>query len=307
MSDQRRGIAVALVAAGVSGVAVFVNGLAVRRFDDTTVYTTAKNLVAGVLLLGVLVTFAPRASAEPSASRSRRSSWALVAIAVVGGSVPFVLFFEGLARASSGDAAFIHKTLVVWVALGATAVLRERFTVAHAAAIALLLAGHAVLAGGFDDLAPGRGELYIFAATLLWSVEVLIAKPLLGGIRPQVAATVRMAGGCVVLVGWLAVTARLDDLARLGGDQVWWVLLTGSTLAVFVSAWYTALALAPAIDVTAVLVLGAVFTGLLNVVFRGAPVTGNSLGWVLIAGAVGVVATVSRSGADRPSPLPTAA
>ena len=52
-----------------------------------------------------------------------------------------------------------------------------------------------------------------------------------------------------------------------------WLAVTGTTLAAFVSLWYRALAAAPAIDVTAVLVAGAVVTAILNTGFRGAPVT----------------------------------
>jgi len=112
------GAALALIAALVSGVAVFVNGYGVHAVKDATVYTTAKNLVAAVLLgaLAALAT-ARRSPARLTRPRGRRQWAGLAVVAVVGGSVPFVLFFEGLARASSVQAAFIQKTLVVWVAL----------------------------------------------------------------------------------------------------------------------------------------------------------------------------------------------
>ena len=63
---------------------------------------------------------------------------------MIGGSVPFVLFFEGLARAEATQAAFIQKTLVIWVALLAVPLLRERFRTPHALAIVLLIAGPGV-------------------------------------------------------------------------------------------------------------------------------------------------------------------
>jgi hypothetical protein len=44
-----RGLALAAVAAGISGLAVFVNGYGVRAVSDATVYTTAKNLVAAAV------------------------------------------------------------------------------------------------------------------------------------------------------------------------------------------------------------------------------------------------------------------
>lgn len=300
--NRNRGIAFALMTALVSGGAVFVNGLAVRRFDDATVYTTAKNLVAGVLLAAALVAVTASVPERAAAVRSAaRSHWpALGIIALVGGAVPFVLFFEGLARATSTNAAFIHKTLVVWVAIGATVVLRERVTAVHVGAIALLVVGHLVLTGGLGAAELGTAELLVLAATLLWSVEVLLVKRLLPDVPSQLAATARMAGGSVLLVVWLAVTGSLGGLFGLDGRQWLWVLLTGSTLAVFVGCWYTALSLAPAVDVTAVLVLGAVVTGLLNTGFRGVPLTTESYGYVLIA--LGVFAVAARS-VVRPAPV----
>ena len=299
-----RGIAFALVTAGVSGVAVFVNGLAVRRFDDATVYTTAKNLLAGVILAVVLLLATigvPERAAE--VRRAARRSWpTLAVIALVGGAVPFVLFFEGLARATSTNAAFIHKTMVIWVAIGATAILRERVTAVHVGAIGLLVVGHLVLTGGWGAATFGSAEVLVLAATLLWAVEVLIVKRLLGDVPPQVAATARMAGGSVILVAWLAITGHLGDLAALDTRQWLWILLTGSTLAAFVGCWYTALSLAPAVDVTAVLVLGAVVTGLLNSGFRGVPLTIDSSGYILIA--LGVAAVAVRGAHERPVPEP---
>jgi len=50
---RRAGVVLALVAAVVSGVAVFINTYGVKAVGDATVYTTAKNLVAA-LLLGAL-------------------------------------------------------------------------------------------------------------------------------------------------------------------------------------------------------------------------------------------------------------
>jgi hypothetical protein len=83
------------------------------------------------------------------------AQWAgLAAVAIVGGSVPFILFFEGLARVTSTDAAFIQKTLVIWVALLAVPLLRERIGPWHLAAIAALVWGQAILGGGIGGIRP---------------------------------------------------------------------------------------------------------------------------------------------------------
>ncbi len=51
MTTRATGIALAFVTAVISGISIFVNGHAVRHFGDATVYTTAKNAVAGALLV----------------------------------------------------------------------------------------------------------------------------------------------------------------------------------------------------------------------------------------------------------------
>lgn len=94
---------------------------------------------------------------------------------LVGGSVPFLLFFEGLSRATSTQAAFIHKSLLVWVVILAIILLKERLGIAHVAALGLLVWGQISLAGGITDLGMGSGELMVLAATLMWSVEVIVA------------------------------------------------------------------------------------------------------------------------------------
>jgi drug/metabolite transporter (DMT)-like permease len=295
----------AAVAALVSGVAVFVNGVAVRHFDDATVYTTAKNLWAGVLLAVALLALPVRAAPRPVAESGGRAPWPwLVVVAVIGGAVPFVLFFEGLAIATSTDAAFIHKTLVVWVAVGASIVLHERLRPAHFVAIALLVVGHVVVSGGVSLSGVGRGEALILAATLLWTLEVLVVKRLLVVVPAARLATVRMLGGSIVLLAWLGVRGELAALASFTAGQWWWLAVTGTTLAAFVSLWYRALAAAPATDVTAVLVAGAVVTAVLNTGLRGVPVTVDAVGYlVVLAGVVVVAVSSARTEAARPRGL----
>jgi drug/metabolite transporter (DMT)-like permease len=283
------GVALALVTATISGFAVFANGYAVKRFGDATVYTTAKNGVAGILLvlIALPLLLSTRAAPGPAPKpRSRNQHLALLAVAVVGGSVPFVLFFEGLAQASSTQAAFIHKTLVVWVALLAVPLLKERLSWAHYAAIGLLLAGQAALAGEAGTVALGAGELMILAATLLWAVEVVFVKHLLASLAAPTLAAARLGLGTMLLLGFVAVSGRWGELAGLGAEQWAWALLTGVILAGYVATWYAALARAQAVDVTAVLVLGAVVTALLDRGIEGAPFDAVGIGLIALGGAI---------------------
>lgn len=290
----RRGLGIGLAfgTAVISGVSVFVNSYGVRAAPDATVYTTAKNLVAAVVLL-LFAAAARRYAPRPVVVWSPRRRLGLLTVAVIGGSVPFVLFFTGLAHASSTHAAFVHKTLVVWVALLAVPLLGERLGPLHYAAIGLLLAGQAVLGGGLAGFRFGTGELMILAATLLWAAEVIVVKRLVGGIPPDVLAAARMGLGVVLLLGWVAVSGRWQVLTGLSAEGWRWAFLTGLLLAGYVATWYHALALAPAVDVTAVLVVAAVITAALNAAVKGVPVTPDAgLGVVLLLAGAGLVAAI---------------
>ena len=298
---RRAGAVVAVATACVSGVAVFVNGYGVRRFPDATTYTTAKNLVAA-LLLGALALAATAARSVDGLTRPRgRAAWlGVAAVALVGGSVPFVLFFEGLSRATSTDAAFLHKTLVVWVAVLAVPLLRERLGAAHVVAIGLLVLGQAVLAGDLGALRPGAGESMVLAATLLWAIEVVVAKRLLGDVSPLSLATARMGGGVVVLLAWTAARGQIGALLGLDRAAWGWALATGALLFVYVATWYTALARAQAVDVTAVLVFGAVVTAVLERAVNGV-VLPDPAGLGLIAVGTVFVLVAARGRAPSPS------
>jgi drug/metabolite transporter (DMT)-like permease len=272
MTHRATGIALAFATACISGVSIWINGRAVPHFADATVYTTAKNAVAGalLLLLALAVTVRTAEPARPIVGRGRIAG--LAAVAVVGGSVPFILFFEGLKRAEATQASFIQKTLVVWVALLAVPLLKERVRAPHLLAVVLLVARQVWLVGSAGRIACGEGEAMILAATLLWAVEVVIVKRLLLGVSPRVLAAARMGLGTILLVGWLAVTGRAGALGGLDAAQWQWVGLTGLLLTAYVATWYAALARADAVDVTAVLVFGAVITAALSGTIDGSAV-----------------------------------
>jgi drug/metabolite transporter (DMT)-like permease len=281
----------------ISGTAVFMNSYGVKRFASPSVYTTAKNLMAALMLVGLAAVLVARRTSERPVRPTTPGEWVgLAAVAVIGGSVPFLLFFEGLAQATSTNAAFIHKTLVIWVALLAVPLLKERLGPLHVAAIAVLLLGQVDLEGGLGGFVAGRGEVMILGATLLWSVEVVIVKRLLRGLTSTTVGVARMVCGSVVLVGWIIATGRWAQLAVLDGEAWAWALLTGTILAGYVTTWFAALARAQAVDVTAVLVFGAVITALLAAIVEGDELAPDAVALVLItAGTVLAVAAARRA------------
>lgn len=289
----RRGVALALGTALISGLAVYLNAFGVRSVPDPVVYTTAKNLVAALVLVAVALAL-PGRPAWPSPRT--RDGVGLLAIALIGGSIPFVLFFSGLAIATAPTAAFIHKTLFVWVALLAVPLLGERLGVVPIVALGGLLAGQALVAppAGFGI---GPGEVMIGLATAFWSVEVIVARRLLARVPVRTLAVARMALGSVVLVGYVAVTGRLGVVASIGAEGWLWVAVTGVILAGYVGTWYAALRDAPATVVTSVLVVGAVVTGALSALTGGASPSPTVVAGYLVIVAAGAVIALAATGA----------
>ncbi len=291
------GIGLALIAALISGVAVYANGYGVSSWKSAgtsaATYTTAKNLMAASILLLLVWLANRRRSSEGFTRPSRPGQWlGLATVGIIGGSLPFLLFFEGLTRASSGQAAFIHKTLVIWVALLAVPLLRERLGLIQLGAIGLLVAGQYFLVGGISHVALDTGEMMILAATLLWAVEVIIAKRLLTDLSPLTVGTTRMCLGVAILIGYAIATGAPGELAALGLHHWWWVVATGAILTLYVATWFSALARASAVDVTAVLVGGAVITALLRSGLQSAPLpSAVGLGLIVLGAIIAVTLT----------------
>src|SRR3989304_3066463 len=118
------GLVLVLFTALISGVSVFVNSFAVQGTNSDAFITVRNLLVAGMLVpLAFLVRPADR-------TPLRRKDWIrLAAIGLVGGAIPFILFFRGLAMAGAagGDtASFLYRTLFLMAAVLGLVVLREQ-------------------------------------------------------------------------------------------------------------------------------------------------------------------------------------
>ena len=303
LSTRHLGVILAVITAVISGFAVFLNGYGLRSWAgsaDPTTYTTFKNIVAALVLVGIaMVAGSRRNSRGLERPRSPRQWLALGLIAVLGGALAFALFFEGFARASSTQAAFIHKTLIIWVGILAVGMLREKVRPVHFAALALLVAGQFLLVGGVSEISFGIGEAMMLAATLLWSVEIIIAKRLLADLSSLTVGVARMAGGAAVLIAYGIIGGGFAALGVVSMTQIGWVLATGVVLSGFVGFWYAALARAPAIDVTAILVGGAVITATLKFGVSGAPIPSPIGLAMILTGAVIIAVSACSAGAGR--------
>lgn len=107
----------------------------------------------------------------------------------------------------------------------------------------------------------------VFGATVLWAIEAILAKRVMGQVSSNVAAFGRMFFGAIVMLLYLALTGKLSVVASLSGQQVGWIALTLLLLLGYVSCYYAGLKHAPASIVASILVLGSVITSLLYAIF----------------------------------------
>jgi drug/metabolite transporter (DMT)-like permease len=268
----RTGILLALGTALISGVSNFVAKASVTVIKDATLFTFLKNAIVGVLVIGLVVLF----SQWKELRNLNRKDWArLIAIAIVGGSIPFILFFNGLQQTSAVTGSLIHKTMFVWVALLATWQLKERVNWLQGAALVLLLGGTFAL-GGFQNFHFGNGEFMILTATLLWAVENVIAKRALANLSTLTVVAARMVLGSIVLLGVVGFQGKLGSIGTLTFTQWGWVVLPSLLLFGYVITWYSALKRAPATLVASLLVPATFITAILSKTFLHAPISSQN-------------------------------
>lgn len=250
-TNPRLGYGMAAVAATISGISIYVNSLGVGSvIKDATLYTTLKNSVVGLI---VLLPLAFLAGQRAEFARLNRRQWAwLGALAVIGGSVPYVLFFEGLRLTTAVTGSVLNHLQFAIVALLALMFLRERVSAPIWAALVALLAA-SFIGVNLNAFRWGSGALMILASTVLFAAGFVIAKYLLRDISTQAVMTAKMALGSAVLIGYAGISGHLAAVSHLTAFQWQWVLLTGIILFAFTATILVAIKHAP---VTSVLAIG---------------------------------------------------
>ena len=257
----QKGIKLALLTALISGVSVFVNRFAVKAVGDPLVYTTVKNLGVGLIMIGYLMHKKVNLKAI-----SKRDWVKLGLIGIIGGSLPFYLFFKGLLIAESAKAALIHKSLIFFVAMWAIPALKEKINLKQLGALTLILLSSFVI-GGVGEWRFGTGEWMILGATVLWAIENVVAKVTLKQVQVDVVVGARMILGSILLLLATVTTGKINLIFKLSGAQWGMVLVTVVLLFGYVMSWYRALKVAPVTLVATVLSLGAVVTNILSSIF----------------------------------------
>ena len=246
------GILLVFLTVLISGVSNFVNFYAVQG-TSSDAFIAARNAVVAVMLLPIGL-LALRGMPKGLGRRD----WAqLATIGLLGGAIPFLLFFHGLQVAGAAGAAtatFGYRALFVMASVFGVVFLGERLSPRFALAAGLLLGGNVLL---LSLTAPvwTDGTAYVLAATALWAGEYTLSKHTLRNVPSGTVALARMGFGGVFLLGYVALTGQLGSVAGLSAPQWEWVLLSAVLLVGFVTTWYAGLKTVDLSVATAALVL----------------------------------------------------
>ena len=257
-SNPRIGYAFAVLNAVISGVAVYVNSLGVATFQSPTLYTALKNGLVGVLLL-VPVIILGRERQRFQQMSSRDWAW-LLAVAVVGGSVPYALFFTGLKMTNAVTGSLGDHLQFALVAVLAVLLLKERLTPTLWAGLLVLPdllggIGVALVGTNLNLVRWNTGTALILASTVLFAVEWVIVKHLLRGrLHPFTVMTAKMTLGSILLFAYLAARGGLSPVLHLSGKQGGYLVATGLILLCFTASIFIAIRHA---RVSAVMAIGA--------------------------------------------------
>jgi len=261
------GVLLVISTAVISGVSTFVNAYAVHGTSSDP-FVTARNVLVAIFLIP-LAFLARRYHTAPL----RAVDWArLVTIGIIGGAVPFLLFFHGLALATAAGgaltASFLYRTLFLMATIFGVVYLGERFHPRIAFAALLLLAGNYFLLSITTPLWT-NGTTYVFAATVLWAVEYTISKRTLRDLPSSTVGFARMGFGAAFLLGYLGLSGQLGGISAMTGGQWEWAAISAVLLAAFVGTWYAGLQRVEVGVATSVLVLGFPITWALSLAIKG--------------------------------------
>lgn len=264
-STITKGIYLAILTAIISGFSNFINKIAVTSITPPLLFTAEKNALVAILIVGILLFTLKWKKLK---KLKRKEAMMLGLIGIIGGSIPFYLFFTGLSQIPAINGALIHKTLFIWVAILAIPFLKERISKLQILAVLMIFSAN-FLIGGFTAFKFSQGELFVFLATLFWAVENIIAKKILPTVDPDIVVAARMGLGSIILLAASALVAPVafSNALNMTQAQWFWMGTTALLLLGYVMTWYRALKFAPATVVASVLVSATIVTNILSAIF----------------------------------------
>jgi len=286
INSINKGLLFALITAVISGFAIFYSKISLAKIDPL-VLTTSRNFYVGIIFL-MFFLFSKRL--YEIKKLNKKEFILLLLIGIIGGALPFYLFFTGLSQIPAITGNLIHKTLFIWVGILAVIFLREKLKPIHILSYVLIFFANFYFAFASVKFSLGIGEIMIFSATILWATENIIAKKVLKNISSELVALFRMGVGGLLLVSITFLTGKGSSFLVLDINMLIIILVGGSILFFYNFFWYKALKYAPASIATLILTFSVVIGNVLNGSFAGFKITRTDVySSLLILFAIGII------------------
>lgn len=280
--NKNKGLLLVLGTALISGTVVFISKIGVTVINPY-IFAGLKNIIVALVVVGWLLMLKDW---QLLRSLNKKQWLLLLGVGLIGGSIPFLLYFKGLSLTTPVQAAFIHKTLFIYVAVLAVVFLKEKISRGFLIGGLLLLLGNILLL----RIIPhqfGWGDFFILIATLFWASENVLSKYLLKELPSRIVIWGRMFFGSIFIILFWLMTGQAHLAASLNIQQIGWVLITSVFLFGYLATWYTGLKYLKVSVAATILLLASPITTLLSLLFLGQIlVLSQVLGIVLITLAV---------------------
>lgn len=291
--DKKSGVLLVLLTAVISGFSIFLNKFGVSGINSG-IFAFSKNIVVSIFLISTIFLF----NQFNELKNLKRRGWLnLILIGLIGGAIPFLLFFRGLQLTSSASASFIHKSMFLFVILFAFLFLKEKIKKNVAVAAILLMIGIFLLIKfSLNQNFLSAGNLLILIATVFWAGENVLSKYALKELQSNIVAFGRMFFGSLFILIYLIATSQFNLIFALNLNQMSWILFSSIFLYLYVFTWYNGLKFVKVSVATAILLLGSVITAFLDYLFSGMVLTlSQSIGILFILVGILFLIGVSQS------------
>ena len=258
-----------ICAAIISGFSIPINKFLITDLDPT-IFTATRAILIGIGFF-ILASFENKFDYK----KFKKVPWKyLLVIGFLGGGLAFLLYFSGLKLTTSGRAAFLQKTMPIYTIILAFFFLKEKIKRKQFFAISLMLIG--MIALHSTEIEPtgiaSLGDLLVISATILWSIENIIAKKaMIKGESNFVVTFARMFFGAILLFGFVLFLGKINQLLNLTYEQVGKLLLSTFILFGYVLTWYWGIKYINISKAAPLLLLSPVISLLLGVFWLGEP------------------------------------
>ena len=286
---KHKGYLLILGTAFISGFSIFINKFGVS-VSDPYLFAFLKNFLVAIFLSAILFIYWDWAKFK----NLKICQWLnLMLIGLVGGSVPFLIFFKGLSMATASGASFIQKTMFIWVFVLAGVFLKEKITRRYVFIGLTVMAANIILLR-LSDVKLDKGSLLVLMATFLWAVENTLSKYVIKEISPRIVMWSRMFFGSIFIFAYLFFTQQASGIAKINLEQTGWILITSVLLLGYVATWYNGLKYIKVSEAAIILMLGSPITTMLTAIFsRPATFREYLASGLIILGVLGIL------GADK--------